>query len=46
MQSDNLLTQAIDALVQEAYQPSEPGVAVIVIKNGQTILNKFQAFAH
>ena len=46
MQSDNLLTQAIDTLIQEAYQPSEPGVAVIVAKNGQAIFRKGHGMAN
>jgi len=46
MQPDNLLTQAIDTLIQEAYQPTEPGVAVIVIKNGQTIFRKGHGMAN
>ena len=37
MQFDNLLTQAIEALIQESYKPTEPGVAVIAVKNGQTV---------
>jgi len=37
MQSDNLLTQAINTLIQESYQPTEPGVAVIVVNDGQPI---------
>ena len=32
MQPDNFLIQTIDKLVQETYTPTQPGVAVIVVK--------------
>ena len=37
MQPDNLLTQTIDTLIQESYKPAEPGVAVIVVKDSETV---------
>ncbi len=46
MQSDNLLTQAIDTLIQEAYEPTEPGVAVIAVKDGQTVFYKGHGLAN
>lgn len=45
MQSDNLLTQTIDLLIQESYKPTEPGVAVIAVKDGKTIFCKGQGMA-
>lgn len=36
MQPDNLLIQTLDNLVQETYKPTEPGAAVIVVRDGET----------
>lgn len=46
MQPDNLLTQAIDLLIQESYQPTEPGVAVIAVKDGETVFRKGHGMAN
>jgi len=46
MQSDDLVNQAIDTLIQETYPPTEPGAAVIVVKNGQTIFRKGYGMAN
>jgi len=46
MQSNNLLIQTIDNLVQEAYKPNEPGAAVIVVRNGAVIYRKGQGMAN
>jgi D-alanyl-D-alanine carboxypeptidase len=46
MQSANILIQTIDTLLQESYSSSEPGAAVIVVKNGKTILRKGQGMAN
>lgn len=46
MQSDNILIQEIDNLVQESYQPNEPGVSIIVVKNGETIFRKGHGMAN
>jgi CubicO group peptidase (beta-lactamase class C family) len=46
MQPDNLLTQTIDTLIQEFYHPTEPGVAVIVVKDGETVFRKGYGMAN
>lgn len=46
MQSNNYLIQTIDNLVQEAYQPNEPGAAVIVVRDGEVIFRKGQGMAN
>ena len=46
MQPDDLLIQTIDNLVQESYKPTEPGVAVIVAKDGEMIFRKGQGMAN
>lgn len=46
MQVDNLLIQTIDNLIQESYKPTEPGVAVIVFRDGETIFRKGQGMAN
>jgi CubicO group peptidase (beta-lactamase class C family) len=46
MQPDNLLIKTIDNLVQETYKPTEPGAAVIVVKDGETIFRKSQGMAN
>jgi len=46
MQPDNLLIQAIDNLVQESYGPTEPGVAVIVVRAGEIIFRKGHGMAN
>jgi CubicO group peptidase (beta-lactamase class C family) len=38
--TDDDLTIAIDALIQNAYPSHEPGAAVIAMRNGQTVLRK------
>ena len=46
MQPDDLLIQTIDNLLQEAYKPNEPGVAVIVVRDGKAIYRKGQGMAN
>ena len=46
MQSDNLLIQTIDNLVQESYKPNEPGAAIIVVRDGEVIFCKGQGMAN
>src|SRR5688572_25627791 len=46
MQPDNHLMQTIDNLVQESYKPTEPGAAVIVVRDGQIIFRKGQGMAN
>src|SRR5215212_5631779 len=46
MQSDNVLIQTIENLVQESYKPNEPGAAVIVAKDGEVIFRKGQGMAN
>jgi CubicO group peptidase (beta-lactamase class C family) len=46
MQSNNLLTHAIESLIQESYQSTEPGVAVIALKDGKTIFRKGYGMAN
>ena len=46
MQPDALVIQTIDNLVQEAYKPSEPGTAVIVVRDGEVIYRKGQGMAN
>lgn len=46
MQPDNILIQTIDKLVQESYKPSEPGVAVIAVRDGKIIFRKGQGMAN
>jgi len=46
MQADNLLIQTIDNLVQETYKPTEPGAAIIVVRDGKVIFRKGQGMAN
>lgn len=46
MQSDNLLMQTIDDLIQETYKATEPGAAVIVVKDGKVIFRKGHGMAN
>lgn len=46
MQFDNLLIQTIDNLVQESCKPTEPGIAVIVARDGEIIFRKGQGMAN
>lgn len=46
MQSDNLLEQTIDELIQETYNATEPGAAVIVVKDGEVIFRKGHGMAN
>lgn len=46
MQSDNLLIQTIDTLVQDSYPPNEPGVAVIVAREGEILFRKGRGMAN
>lgn len=46
MQPDSLLIQTIDNLVQECYKPTEPGVAVIVVRGGEIIFRKGHGIAN
>jgi CubicO group peptidase (beta-lactamase class C family) len=46
MQPDNNLTQAIDNLVKESYPTTEPGVAVIVVRDGEVIFRGGQGMAN
>ena len=46
MQSDNVLIQTIDNLVQETYKPTEPGATVIVVRHGEIIFRKGQGMAN
>lgn len=46
MQTDNNLVQTIDNMIQEAYQPDEPGVAVIVVRDGKIIFRKGRGMAN
>jgi D-alanyl-D-alanine carboxypeptidase len=46
MQTNDLLIQTIDNLVQETYKPTEPGVAVIVVKDTKIIFRKGQGMAN
>ena len=46
MQPDNFLIQAIDNLVQETYKPTEPGAAVIVVRDGEIIYRKGHGMAN
>src|SRR5215211_3067497 len=46
MQSNSLLIQTIDNLVQESYKPNEPGAAVIVVTDGEVIFRKGQGMAN
>jgi len=36
----NNLVAAIDSMVQEVYQPTEPGAAIIVVKDGQVLYRR------
>jgi D-alanyl-D-alanine carboxypeptidase len=40
------LVSAIDALMREAYPPTEPGAAVIAVRDGETILRAGYGMAH
>jgi CubicO group peptidase (beta-lactamase class C family) len=44
--SNDDLVHAIDSLLQETYLPAEPGAAVIVVRDGQTILRKGYGMAN
>ena len=46
MQADNFLIQTIDMLIQESYKPTEPGVAVIVVKDGEIVFRKGHGMAN
>lgn len=46
MKTDTHLIQTIDNLVQEAYPPTEPGVAVIVVRDGEIVFRKGQGMAN
>ena len=46
MQSDNLMIQTIDNLLQETYKPTEPGAAVIVVRDGEIIYRKGHGMAN
>ena len=46
MQLNNLLTQTIDTLIQESYKSAEPGVAVIVVKDGETVFRNGYGMAN
>lgn len=46
MQPNNLLPQTIDNLIQESYEATEPGVAVIVAQDGRTIFCKGHGMAN
>jgi len=46
MQADHLLIQTIDNLVQETYKPTEPGAAIIVVRDGKIIFRKGQGMAN
>src|SRR6266540_2100464 len=46
MQPDSLLIQTIDNLVQASYKPTEPGGAVIVVRDGKIIFRKGQGMAN
>lgn len=37
---------AIDALLQDAYKPDEPGAGVLVVKDGTTLLLRSFASSH
>jgi D-alanyl-D-alanine carboxypeptidase len=43
---DASLAAKIDAVMAEAYKPGEPGAAIIVRKNGQTVLRKGYGMAN
>jgi CubicO group peptidase (beta-lactamase class C family) len=46
MQPDDFLIQTIDNLVQKTYEPTEPGVAVIVVSKGKVIFRKGYGMAN
>jgi len=46
MQSNKNLAHAIDSLLQDAYPPTEPGAAVIVVRDGQIILRQGYGMAN
>ena len=46
MPSDNVLIQTIDRLLQETYNPTEPGAAVIVAKKREVIFRAGQGLAN
>jgi CubicO group peptidase (beta-lactamase class C family) len=46
MQSNNFLSQTIDNLIQETYLSTEPGAAVIVVREGEVVLRKGQGLAN
>jgi CubicO group peptidase (beta-lactamase class C family) len=46
MQPDNRLIQTIDNLIQETYPPTQPGAAVIVVRDGEIIFRKGQGMAN
>jgi CubicO group peptidase (beta-lactamase class C family) len=46
MKADNLLALTIDNLVKECYKPTEPGVAVIAVRDGEIIFREGQGMAN
>lgn len=46
MLPDTLLIQTIENLVQETYPRTEPGAAVIVVRDGEIVFRKGQGMAH
>jgi CubicO group peptidase (beta-lactamase class C family) len=46
MQPDQSLKQGIDALVEQTYKPDEPGAAVIVVKEGETVYRMGRGMAN
>ncbi|MGB8983239.1 MAG: serine hydrolase domain-containing protein, partial [Anaerolineales bacterium] len=46
MQPDNLLIETIDNWVKESYQPTEPGVAVIAVRDGKIVFRTGQGMAN
>jgi len=44
--ADEALAKRIDAVMAEVYKPGEPGAAIIVRKNGRTILRKGYGMAN
>ena len=46
MQSEFILVQTIDHLVQETYKPAQPGAAVIVVRDGEVIFRVGRGMAN
>jgi len=46
MQIDDHLVQTIDDLIQETYKATEPGAAVIVVKDGEVVFRKGHGMAN